>query len=519
MFLLGLILPVLLALTPSPTRASSLSVSRQAERGTIHGRIDEARLGTEQFLGIPFAEPPIGARRWLPPIRKVHRKNETVDASRFGPSCPQYAGGPSVYNNDVPEFVIRPGTTDEDCLSLNIWAPAQGKARPDPKFPVIIWLYGGGFQAGGGAVEYQLPFNWVERSGKHIVVTINYRVNIFGFPNAAGLNSSELNLGLLDQRLGIEWIRDNIHYFGGNSSQMALWGQSAGAASVDYYNHAYAHDPIVSSLIMDSGNAFVPIATDEPSHASFTAVASHFNCSTEPQEQLACLRKVPYEDIENFIASYSGGTPSYLSFNPVVDDRTKFANYTQHTLDKKSSGLPAIMGTNANEGVSLVPYPKDPDTTAPNQTEADALTLNFFLCPAEEATKLRYQVGAKTYQYLYAGNYSNVSPRKWLGAYHSSELPLIMGTSEYERGDNTDSENRVSKKMQDLWVAFASDPTKGLEKHGWPAYKPGGYAIVFGLKDTVISKIGVEELEKPCDGLVGRTGAASPLAPGLRKAL
>lgn len=266
---------------------------------------------------------------------------------------------------------------------------------------------------------------------------------------------------------------------------------------------------------MDSGTAFLPIGTNESTHTSFTAVASRFNCSTNPAEQLACLRQIPPADLESALGNDPNyGTPTQLSFNPVVDDRTKFANYTTQTLERKFSRLPAIIGTNTNDGMAFQPYPNDAATMAPNQTEANAITTSLFLCPADQTTKLRYEAGATTYRYLYAGNFSNVSPRFWQGAYHSSEVPLIMGTSGQFRGNNTAFESSVSEKMQDLWVAFISDPKGGLEKAGWNAYTPGGDAVVFGNKDVVVGSIGVAELEAPCIGLKGKNGAGSPLAPG-----
>jgi acetylcholinesterase len=139
--------------------------------------------------------------------------------------------------------------------------------------------------------------------------------------------------------------------------------------------------------------------------------------------------------------------------------------------------------------------------------------LNLFLCPADYTTKLRYQAEAKTYRYLYAGNFSNVSPKFWEGAYHSSELPLIFGTSGIVRGASTDFELALSERMQDLWVAFASDVQGGLEREGWEEYKPGGDAVVFGSQGVVVGRIGVDALEEPCNGVIGKEGAASPLAP------
>jgi acetylcholinesterase len=147
--------------------------------GPVKGFINETTPDVAQFLGIPFAEPPVGARRWLPAVPKT-RKHRVIDATHFGPSCPQWETDvnvePNVYTVDVPNFTPSPlDYQSEDCLSLNIWAPYDkshtGKHEKN-RLPVILWLYGGGYTTGGGNVPYQNPAPWVQKGGKHIVVSI-----------------------------------------------------------------------------------------------------------------------------------------------------------------------------------------------------------------------------------------------------------------------------------------------------------------------------------------------------------
>jgi acetylcholinesterase len=122
--------------------------------------------------------------------------------------------------------------------------------------PVFVWYFGGGFLQGGTSSLYFNPQSWVQRTQGHIVVTVNFRSNIFGFPNAANL--TDQNLGLLDQRLALEWVRDNIANFGGDPSKIVAWGQSARAIAYDYLNFAYPEDPIVNGMILDSNTTFYP---------------------------------------------------------------------------------------------------------------------------------------------------------------------------------------------------------------------------------------------------------------------
>ncbi|KAL4865596.1 Carboxylesterase [Aspergillus spectabilis] len=128
---------------------------------------------------------------------------------------------------------------NEDCLTLSIWAPV----KPRKNLPVIIFIHRGGLGSGGESVQYQIFAKWVERSHSHIVVSIQYRLGVFGFPNLQALNGAPQNFGLSDQRFAIEWMRDNIAALGGSPEQVTLWGQSARAASIDWYNFANPDKP------------------------------------------------------------------------------------------------------------------------------------------------------------------------------------------------------------------------------------------------------------------------------------
>lgn len=184
--------------------------------------------------------------------------------------------------------------------------------------------------------------SFADSKAPHVLTPLNsYRGNIFGFPNAAGLDQRYLNVGLLDQRLALEFVRSNIAAFGGDLARITLWGQSAGALSVDYYNFAYPEDPIVSGLIMDSGTALYPSVTLDPTHSNFTFVAAQLGCKDlSPTAELACMRNVSSIAIETLIQAYEdNGTQPVLSFNPIIDYRTKFSNYTARYLARNFTML------------------------------------------------------------------------------------------------------------------------------------------------------------------------------------
>lgn len=274
--------------------------------------------------------------------------------------------------------------------------------------------------------------------------------------------------------------------------------------SVDYYNFAYPKDPIISGLIMNSGNALLSLGSSDTTHTNFTFIANHFNCAnTNSQAELSCMRKIPHQAITNFTTSLSN-----VTFVPIVDNRTKFANYTERAISGNFSKLPAIAGTNVDEGTAFV-LPYDAENGPPREA-ADAITLSLFFCPTVVTTRNRYRAGTPTYRYLYGGNFSNIAPRWWEGAYHSAELPLVFGTHDIIRGASTAFEVEVSHQMQDYWLAFARDSGKGLERLGWRSYKPDGEALLIGWEGKVVQPIKESRLEESCDGVNSRPGASAP---------
>ncbi|KLU89461.1 acetylcholinesterase [Magnaporthiopsis poae ATCC 64411] len=423
------------------------------KNGIINGFTDSsAAPGVVQFLGIPYGEAPVGDRRWLPALPR-RPFDAPLDALAQGPSCPQ-TDPPITGRAWSAEFLIRPGSPGEDCLYLNVWAPLGASEK---SLPVVVWIHGGGFTEGGGDVAYQIPAKWVQRSQKHIVVGINYRLGLFGFPNAAGLDPKEQNLGLLDQRLGIEWVRDNIAQFGGDPSRIILWGQSAGAVSVSYYQYAFAEDPIAIGFIKNSGSPFISVAVSDPTHSNFSALAAGFGCTKE--DELNCLRKIPFREIQEYRVK------AQLSFGIVVDEKMVFSNYPERTLAGKIAQGPAITGTTRNEGVIPGnPGPLPANATVPGDSR--------YGCPAHFEASLRGAAGLTTWRYMYSANFTNIMPGGQ-GAFHSADLPLFFGTHDIARGQSTPFEYELSNVMQDLYLAFIEDPAAGLTKKGWEPTPPG----------------------------------------------
>lgn len=260
---------------------------------------------------------------------------------------------------------------------------------------------------------------------------------------------------------------------------------------------------------MQSGTAHIPLAAPASDHSNFTYVANHFKCGNLSAEaEVDCLRNVSAADIIGFMEDeFNTGAVPALAFSYVVDNRTVFANYTERALEQKFAKIPAIIGTAAKEGEAFAAYDK---VNGPDKEIADYFTLGWFLCTAVQTAHDRYAVGSATYRYLYGGNFSNISPQWWEGAYHGSEIPLIFGTSGIARGASTPFQLDVSKQMQDYWVAFAEDPVNGLSRLGWNPYDPLGDSVLIGWENVVAQPIAQTKLEEACDGLNPRPGVSPP---------
>ncbi|TVY82750.1 Lipase [Lachnellula suecica] len=497
--LVQLVAAVLLPLShaapnPHSKRASSDVPDVTLDNGlVIQGTSSALTPNVKQYLGIPYAQPPLDDLRFAPPQAYDAVSGTVINGTTLPPSCMQYITKlDTMVTVDVPQFEIGAAGMSEDCLTTSVFAPVDAEG-----LPVLIWVFGGGFVTGGTDVPYQMPEQWVELSQSHIVVSMNYRVNIFGYPNAAGLDDQ--NVGFLDQRLAVQWVQQNIAKFGGDPARMVLWGQSAGAMSVDVYNYAWASDPIVTGYIMDSGTTHLDILKSvDTTHSNFSSVARNLGCAnqTDAAAELACMRSVTAEAIEEFLEIYQdGGVTPTVNFFPIVDEKTLFSNYTEKALNGEISDVPAIITFNANEGVFLLPY----DVNGPDQATADYISYSSFWCPATVATNERLSAGLTTYRLFYTGNFTNTSPAFWMGASHGSELPLIFGTHANFRGNSTAFEWSVSEALQAAYLAFVTDPQSGLAGVDWPAYEgAGGSVRIFAENETAVQIGTVADIEAGC---------------------
>ncbi|KAI2467784.1 sterol esterase [Annulohypoxylon bovei var. microspora] len=317
----------IVAALPAPTRTleeRAVTASVVIPQGTLVGSVIG---GVENYGGIPFAEAPTGNLRLKPPQR-LNSSLGTFDATGVGPSCPQMffsTEGDLITTLlgdliDTPLFQTVTGQT-EDCLTMRVQRPTG--TTSNAKLPVLFWIFGGGFELGSPQMydASSLVSNGVSQGKPFIFVSVNYRTGGFGF--LAGkeiLADGASNLGLLDQRMGLEWVQDNIAVFGGDPEKVTIWGESAGAISVFDQMALYGGDntyngkKLFRAAIMNSGSIIPTDPVDcDRCQDIYDTVVSEAGCSSAA-DTLGCLRNADYDTFLNAANS----VPGILSYNSVA---------------------------------------------------------------------------------------------------------------------------------------------------------------------------------------------------------
>jgi carboxylesterase type B len=344
-------------------RAAKVSVAVPAASGTVVG---SSLLGVESFKGIPFADPPVGPLRLKPP-QKLSSNLGTFDATGTAPACPQmFASTESVdivgkvLDTLLSLPLLERVTGQEDCLTIDVQRPAGVKAGD--KLPVLFWIFGGGFELGStGMYDGASLLSFAKSQNQpFIFVAVNYRVAGWGFmPGAEILADGSANIGLLDQRMGLEWVADNIASFGGDPDKVTIWGESAGAISVFDQMLLYGGDanyngkPLFRGAIMNSGSIVPADPVDCPKgQVVYDTVVRKAGCSGAA-DTLTCLREVDYDTF--FQAANSvPGILSYdsvaLSYLPRPDGKTLPDSPEVLAATGRYHAVPYILGDQEDEG-------------------------------------------------------------------------------------------------------------------------------------------------------------------------
>jgi len=324
----------------------------------------------EQFPGIPFALPPTGSLRLKPP-QPIQTSIGNYEAFTNANSCPQFVfSGNSALNGGVSNALLgdiadsglvqKILSESEDCLYINIQRPAGTNSTS--KLPVLYWIFGGGFELGWNFMYDGI--GWVQWSidvGQPIIfVAVQYRVGGFGFLGGSEiLKDGSANLGLLDQRAGLQWISDNVEAFGGDPSKVTIWGESAGSISVfDQMlaydgNHTYNGKPLFRGAIMNSGSVVPADPVDCPKAQNvYNNVVDAGGC-TNASDTLECLRGLPYNDFlyaVNSVPAILSYQSVALSYLPRPDGTFMTDSADNLILAGKFADVPFIIGDQEDEG-------------------------------------------------------------------------------------------------------------------------------------------------------------------------
>lgn len=478
-----LLLVAALAATPRTAQAAETPV--RTESGDVAGLVS-AKGGVRIFKGIPYAAPPVGDLRWRPPTAPA-RWDGVRKADRFGSDCPQY----EIHSNPV----FTKGNVvlgNEDCLYLNVWTAAKtGERRP-----VMVWIHGGGFNWGAGSLP-QYDGEGLARKGV-VLVTINYRLNLFGFlaHPALSLESPRNvsgNYGVLDQLAALQWVRANIAAFGGDPDKVTIFGESSGGASVGRLMASPLGRGLFARAIAESDHtAWLPskrLAQAETEGADFAAALG--------ARDMAALRAMPAEKL---MEAYSplvtiDALMKVGPFGPIVDGYVMPAHIHDIFSQGRQAHVPLLLGLNSEDsGYGTIPAIDRDAFLATAREKRGALAADFLaLYPAgsdaeadlsnrsswrdEMAAGVRRwaRLQAETARapvYLYWFDRAPPGPQSAkIGAYHSAEIPYVFNALDRIDRPWTDDDRKLAGLMSSYWANFAisGDPNgPGLPR--WAAY-------------------------------------------------
>ncbi|OAG38359.1 hypothetical protein AYO21_07479 [Fonsecaea monophora] len=374
-------------------RQGSQAPTVKVKNGSYYG-VYQSTYDQDLFLGMPFAQPPLGNLRFNLPQSLNTTWTTARNATQYGYECYGYGSDQWVLGNVV----------SEDCLTLNVVRPSG--VAPDAKLPVGVWIHGGGFTEGGSRdPRYNLSFivqQSVEMNQPIIGVSLNYRLQAFGFIYGTEvMKAGVTNLGFRDQRLALHWIQENIAPFGGDPTKVTIWGElltnefsltkSAGGNSIGTQLIAYGgrDDKLFRGGIMESGG---PLPFDPLTNASswdkyYNSITKAANCSSA-QDTLGCLRKVPIEKLNSVLNS--SATATVPGWGAQIDDDFITGSAADQLVAGKFVRVPILHGTNFDEGTAF--GAKGVNTTAqflaavqrtgPNATVAEAFALLYPDIPA-----------------------------------------------------------------------------------------------------------------------------------------
>lgn len=480
----------------------------ETDYGLVRG---DHKRGTYRFKGIPYAAPPVGARRFAPPEPAPSWTGERIAHGRF-PIAPQ-----------PPDSVSRllgsgdgPAQSEAECLTLHVWTPSPDDA---PR-PVMVWMHGGAFVSGSGITPWYDGSNLAARDV--VVVTVNYRLGAFGFLDLSGFGerfAGSGNVGLLDQAAALGWIRDNIAAFGGDPSNVTIFGESAGGMSVAAHLALPASAGTFHRAIAQSGAASNVWDADQSARVAVRFI-ERVGLDTDRVDQ---LRELPTDAIleAQIAVSAEFGITKGLPFQPVVDGASLPIAPLEAVRNGAAVGIDLLTGTNRDElrlFTAMAPnlQPSDDAGVARRVKgfvthDPDGLVAAYRdLLPTATAAELYEAVGTDAVfripavqlaeaqsshapTWLYEFHKASTAFGGSMGAAHAVEVPFAFDNLDapgaaFLTGEPDEAMRHLATQMADAWTTFArtGNPNGGTLPD-WPTYAPDDRATLIFDDEPVVT--------------------------------
>jgi len=487
-------------------RAAAGTAEVVTASGAVSGYV---RKSIFTFKGIPYADSTEGERRFLPPI-KPKTWSGVRSCRQFGYVCPQAARTGWVNDEEAFLFSWDDGVQSEECLHLNLWTPGTNDGR---KRPVMVWLHGGGFTAGSGQELLSYDGENLARRGDIVVVTLNHRLNVFGFLDLSKYGeqyATSANVGMLDIVAALEWVRDNIAKFGGDPALVTVFGQSGGGGKVSALMGMPAAKGLFHRAIVESGS-MLRAAEQEKSQRLADWIVAELGLTRDTIDRIHTL---PFQQVlqagQKVLRERNPtptGIPNFrkladrLGFAPVVDGSVLPAHPFEPQASALSADVPMIIGTTLNEFVTALNHPEYENMTsaeleqrvrvacgdkapqvlaafrrrAPNAKPFDvwsriaASSVRQSALAQAAAKAAAGRAPAYVYWFTWQTPILDGRPR----AFHCSEIAFVFDNTdrcENMTGGGADA-RALAAIMSEAWIHFArtGDPNHaGMPK--WPAF-------------------------------------------------
>ncbi|KAG8196827.1 hypothetical protein JTE90_027541 [Oedothorax gibbosus] len=451
-----------------------------------------------EYLGIPYVEPPVGPLRFQKP-QTFQNYPPVFEATTNPPACPQFIKQPNHFAVNITE-------TSEDCLYLNIWTPVE--TGPANKKAVLFWIHGGGFRFQSIRTEDNTA-TALASQGDMIVVTVNYRLGLFGFLTTE-TEDAPANRGLYDILEGLKWVNKNIEAFGGDAQRITISGRSAGAISVGFLTIAQLAQGLYTRLIMQSGTPLKPMNGKIRNPINAQKIAEAVECANEtyviaqhPKEVVQCLRGLYADDllqaeeqlfpkeVGSFVPQFGDellpNDPETAVFHTNFNCKDLFMGVNK---DEGALGLtqsqPELYGVNGEKNPHLnktfgkneirtflsKTFPQSPvdteailqyyfpDCLAENDSQATRHQIYtaqgdmLIICPQKFYGGMCSELEHNVYAYFFTHRPSVTKLAEWIGTTHSDEVQFVFGQPLLKPGKYKESEVTLSRQMIDIWSNF-----------------------------------------------------------------